>query len=368
MPGFDIAIIGAGPAGAATALALARRGYLVALLEQSNYDLPRVGETLPPSIRKLLVQLGVWERFLQQNHSPAFGVRSIWGRDETYSNDFIFNPYGAGWHVTRPAFDSMLTLAARDAGAKIHMGARLRTCVRDPAGAWLLDGVNLRAKFLVDATGRNSSIARRLGARRRKCDRLIGVAGFFASESGARDSFTLIESIETGWWYSAQLPDRKLVAAFMTDADLRRDWKDMLGLAPHTAARLDRHTLTGDLLLRSAESSILEPAAGDRWLAVGDAASAFDPLSSQGIYAALDSGLCAAAAIDSHFKGDTAACAAYAASVGHHFDKYLQTQATYYNRELRWPDSPFWKRRVTRVPSTRKPYPNNNLPHLSPTP
>ena len=61
---FDVLVAGGGPAGSTIALDLSRRGFRVAVIEQSAYDDFRVGETVPPEIRRLLAALGVWEQFL----------------------------------------------------------------------------------------------------------------------------------------------------------------------------------------------------------------------------------------------------------------------------------------------------------------
>jgi flavin-dependent dehydrogenase len=99
-------------------------------------------------------------------------------------------------------------------------------------------------------------------------------------------------------------------------------------------------------LVVAANTSRLDHVAGKNWLAVGDAAMALDPLSSQGVYNALQSGLIAAQAIDSALAGDVTAPQKYAASVEEDYDACLETRAYYYAAETRWPDSPFWQRRV----------------------
>src|SRR5688572_11234517 len=105
---FDVAIIGGGPAGTSSAIALARTGRSVAVLERSGYEEARIGETLPPEARVPLVRLGVWDRFLEQGHARSPGTASAWGREELEENDFIFNPFGNGWHLDRRRFDAML--------------------------------------------------------------------------------------------------------------------------------------------------------------------------------------------------------------------------------------------------------------------
>src|SRR5215470_14463430 len=93
----DVAVLGAGPAGCATAISLARRGYSVVLIERSEYHGDRVGETLPPAICRPLASLGVWDLFRTGHHSASFGIHSAWGQHDLHVNDFIFNPYGHGW-------------------------------------------------------------------------------------------------------------------------------------------------------------------------------------------------------------------------------------------------------------------------------
>jgi 2-polyprenyl-6-methoxyphenol hydroxylase-like FAD-dependent oxidoreductase len=127
-------VVGGGPAGAASALALRSRGFSVVVLERSDYRDVRIGETLPPSIRKLLVSLGVWDQFLAEKHSPSYGIRSAWGQDYLYDNDFIFNPYGMGWHVDRARFDAMLARNAERAGAKLYRRAQLMSCAENGIG------------------------------------------------------------------------------------------------------------------------------------------------------------------------------------------------------------------------------------------
>lgn len=361
--------MGGGPAGSATALALARRGCAVVVIERSDFEDMRIGETLPPAIKSLLAKLGVWERFLRENHSLSFGIHSAWGRPGLYANDFIFNPYGMGWHVDRARFDAMLAQAAENVGVHVLRGAQLISIQERARNGWRVEvgaeGKQLQweSQFLIDATGRASTLAGKLGASRKSCDHLIGVVAFFTPDlrDYAPSHATLVEAVEEGWWYSALLPDRRIAVAYMTDADIyaqrskksRYSWRKELQETQHTKLRLYGWRPASVPRVVSANSSHLDKAAGKNWLAIGDAAMAFDPLSSQGVYKALETGLQGAEAICNRLSGDAEAFLKYAAQLEEHFDRYLAVRAYYYSKERRWLNSSFWKRRHAVASSSK---------------
>jgi flavin-dependent dehydrogenase len=333
----------------------------VVIIEKSAYGKPRIGETLPPRIQPLLVSLGVWEQFLVQKHLPSFGIHSAWGRAELYENNFIFNPYGSGWHLDRAHFDSMLAQAAGQAGVMQWCNARLVHMSDLGKDGWDVTVAcaethsSFRTKFMVDATGRAAALARRQGARRLMYDRLIGVVGFFTTDSShpMTTSYTLIESIERGWWYTAALPDGITVAVLMTDADLYAEgsrasahhWRDQLEKSTYTRSFLGSSIPLAGLRIVAANSSRLDYIAIKNLLAIGDAAMAFDPLSSQGVFKAVESGLRAARAIHDNFSDRSRALAEYERAVHEDFNQYLHTREFYYSQEERWSKSIFWRRR-----------------------
>jgi flavin-dependent dehydrogenase len=228
--------------------------------------------------------------------------------------------------------------------------------------AWRLDiagGTRLCARFVVDATGRSAVFARRAGARVAYADRLVGFARFFQQPAGG-DPRTLVEAFAEGWWYTAGLPDGLCVAACMTDVDLARrlrlgepsHWSRLLESTTHVGERLRVASPHGPLIVRPAASGRLDPAAGEDWLAVGDAASVFDPLSSQGIFKALRSGTFASYAIaDRLLRGDDSGLQRYRDYVREEFRSYLRARERYYGTERRWPASEFWNRRIRVRPS-----------------
>ncbi|MET0398616.1 MAG: tryptophan 7-halogenase, partial [Longimicrobiaceae bacterium] len=346
-----------GPAGAAAALTLLRYTPLrVAVVEGSGYEAARVGETVPPGMLPLLAYLGVDAAFLADGHLPAYESRAAWGTPHAVTRDFLFTGRGDGWHLDRARFDRTLTERVVEAGGTVLSPARVTGCEGAP-GAWRVavserggPASHLFARYVVDATGKRASLARRLGARRRVHDRLVGVTTYWLGEGGDRSRATLVESVRDGWWYSAALPDGRLVAALMTDVEVVRSrglhrtdaLAEMLADAPLSRARLEGTQPTGSPVVRPAHSQILRPAIGDGWIAAGDAAASFDPLSSMGIGHALSSGIQAARVAHDALEHGGRLGAGYDAAVERHFGEFLALRRAHYSAERRWPDSPFW--------------------------
>jgi flavin-dependent dehydrogenase len=364
---FDVVILGGGPAGCATALALTRfGGCRVLVVEAGRYDAIRIGESVPPDIRVVLEQLGVWAEFLTENHEPCLGSCSCWGADELGYNDFLFNPLGNGWHLDRKRFDCFLAREVVQRGHVLRTGTRVRRCERVGGNGFLLRlnggdgaGLTIRTRFVVDATGMRSSFARSMGASRRFLDQLICVTAFFElSGSASFSRLTMLEAVEYGWWYAAKLPDRRLAVAVASDADIikrnelrsRDGFLGRLQATRHIAAELTGCRFIDDSQLTcAAPSFFLDKVAGNGWLAAGDAASAYDPISSQGIHKALSDGIHAAETIAACLNGNDTGLAEYQTSIERRFLQYLENRNYFYGAEQRWPRSAFWAKRQART-------------------
>ncbi|HET6935702.1 MAG TPA: NAD(P)/FAD-dependent oxidoreductase [Candidatus Angelobacter sp.] len=358
MKRFDVAIVGGGPAGSTLGLLLARSGCSVAVLERTDHSDFRIGESLPPAVEPRLRRLALWERVVATHPQPVAGVLSAWGSDELHSSSFITSPQLQGWHIDRSRFDAALSAAAEQAGARVSRRCAVQALRRIQSGSWLLDLASgpersqLEAQFVVDASGRTAEIARKTGAHRVQIDNLVGISSVF-TKSESMHLPSLVEARPDGWWYTAQLPDDRVVAIFFTDADVcaREGLTDpevyrcLWQQTEHTRARLNDAMPSGSLRVFPAATHRLYSASGDGWLAIGDAAIGRDPLSSSGIDFALASAERAFFALQAIAAGDTHSLAAYDADLQRDFGAYIKQRTAFYSMEQRWPDAIFWARR-----------------------
>ena len=322
------------------------------MIESSRYDGDRIGETLPPHVRPVLEHLGVREA-AARSACEVHGTAAAWGDGVVRPNDFVFGGRGPGWHVDRSAFDAILSSEAEASGATVRRGTRVEG-VEGEAGRWRVrtSAGRVAARFVVDATGHGAAVARERGARILDVDRLVAYARFF-ERGGAGDPRTVVEAFADGWWYTAGLPGGRRIVACVTDADLGRrlglrdagTWSAALGRTRHVGESVRHGDADGPLVVRPMHSRRLDRAGGPGWLAVGDAATSLDPLSSQGIFKALRSGIFGAYAAADALAERAGASALYDRHVAAEFDGYLRARALFYEQETRWPDCEFWRRR-----------------------
>lgn len=359
MTEYDIIILGGGPAGAVAGMQLAKEGLRVLILEADNFEGPRVGETLPPNFRETIVSIGLEAEFKAQQHKAAYAFGSAWGTDQATYSSHMEDPYGQGWHINRAKFDKMLFEQACQKGSIGIQNCRILSVESLPNQEWQVEWIDSSGKqraqgrFLLNACGRKNVFHKRMKDESIVYDELAAVALIIQAYTFKPET-ALIESVEAGWWYSSPLPNGNAIVMLITDLDLitsmrltdLNHWLKEVKKAPHTGKRLDQYDDAGTLFVRPAFSHRISQVRAVNYLPIGDALVSFDPLNGAGIIRAIQTATGAARVVQRHFSGDQEAVPEFIAAVGELYEDYLDNRKTFYALEKRWPNAPFWARRL----------------------
>lgn len=344
----DVLIIGGGPAGAVASRELARAGLRTLLVDDTPPGRPKIGESLLAAALPILRHLGLEDWAGRSRPLANVGNVSSWGEDELVATDFIRDPHGAGWHLDRALFDQCLREAAIEAGT--HFCVSRVSAISATPSAWqvrLADQV-VTATWLIDASGRARILTRKLGIPKGKDEPLISLHAW--GRNFTEDGRSLVESVPEGWWYTAALPNGLRVAALQV-TPAHAAWLLRQPAGWHQSLKRTRHVSQWCKLDETwcapqsadATATWASQTYGQNWLAVGDAALCFDPLSSQGLFNALYTGLRGAQALLQSRGQDEKPLAAYGSRLAEIRQAYRRQVLFYYGQERRWQRFPFWQ-------------------------
>lgn len=334
----DVAIIGGGPAGSATATRLARAGLKVVLFERERFPRFRIGESLPPLNLPILYDLGLKDemerRFIRKyaaNFADRYGARqSRYAFAQAINKDY---PYA--YQVERAEFDAMLLHSAIQHGALVYQPWSVREVLFDSARAVGLtarseDGrsLTLHCPMVVDASGRSAFLGGRLGIKR---DIPLDSRTAFYSHfehveryAGERAGDIRIVAFDHGWFW--MIPFKGIttsVGMVVTDDYLKTRQQDAAAqatcaaaaehdgsdaavvgsVAPLNDAFLQRSIAATPFVqerMRHATqkfparsignfSYVMQRYAGDGYVLVGDAGAFLDPVFSSGVFLTMKS-------------------------------------------------------------------------------
>ncbi|MDQ3120648.1 MAG: NAD(P)/FAD-dependent oxidoreductase [Verrucomicrobiota bacterium] len=285
---FDVAMVGAGPAGTSCATFCAQAGLRTLVLEREIFPREKVcGDCLNPSCTPVLERLGVAERVRALPHGALRRVDFIAIGGRTVSVDL---PPDAEIAVKRSLFDQLLLRRAVEAGAVAQEGATVSALV-PPASQqepWAITagGKSFEAQVLVAADGRNSTVARMLGMLPRIARERVGLQTHLPLPPGFGPRVVL-QFLPEGYSGQAPVGDDQLnlclVGKPSAMPSLRRWAETGFGVAH------DQNWRTITPLRRAAL-----PPAQKRLFLIGDAARVVEPFTGEGIYYALRSGELAA--------------------------------------------------------------------------
>jgi flavin-dependent dehydrogenase len=305
----DVLVIGGGPAGSTIATLLARQGRRVVLLEKDHHPRFHIGESLLPGNVELFDRLGVLDQ-VEKIGMPKFGIEFVPpDGDERSCVEFSegWDPSrNSAWQVRRSELDELLFRNAAAQGALTVEGARVRQVDFDADGAsvqaTLEDGTKRgwRARFVVDASGRDTVLATKFRSKQKNPDHnSTALFGHFRNARrlpGKREGNISICWFEHGWFWFIPLADGTTSVGAVCwayylkarDKPLKEYFHDTIAMCPELHDRLKTATLVDDAVHATGNFAYASThATGERYLLVGDAFTFIDPMFSSGVFLAM---------------------------------------------------------------------------------
>jgi len=358
-PAFDVVVIGAGPAGAASARLLASWGYSVLVLTRSTSGSPALAESLPPSCRKVFEAVGVQNAIDSAGFLMTDGNQFCW--DSGMPKVALFGGERTGYQVNRKAFDEVLLTEAVKAGVGVQTGVTVRSVSlsnsgrRDSAvgrtndGSWHRtdwgsmrnelrnevsvhssrmtvagrtdDGgeVLVHARMVLDCSGRAGVVARRYREHVSLSQSTLALIGIWRRNDGwpfsdgvsSNQTQTIVEAYSDGWAWSVPVSSIHRYMTVMVDprklgpdrnASLLSRYLSELRKTKYLASLTEGASLDRAPWARNASQYGAERFGGEHFLLVGDAATFIDPLSSFGVKKAMTSGWLAAVVTNTRLR------------------------------------------------------------------
>jgi flavin-dependent dehydrogenase len=340
----DVLVIGGGPAGSTAAALLAGRGYRVTLFEKARHPRFHIGESLLPANLPLLAQLGVADEV------KAIGMEK-WGVEfvspvHEHRQSFLYTEamnkgMPMAYQVRRSEFDRILIRNASRRHARVVEGCQVQDVhfLPDDGGAKVqarhdnggLEAV--RARFVLDASGRDTFLGNRLKAKQRNTKH--NSAALYAHFTGARrhpgkkEGDISIFWFEYGWFWFIPLADGVTSVGAVVwphylktrrGKPLDQFFRETIALCAPLQERLQDAQLASPVEATGNYSYACNHTHGSSYLLLGDAYAFIDPVFSSGVMLAMKSAFAAADTVDVCLRHPERAAAALRA-----FDGILRT-------------------------------------------
>ena len=316
----DVLVVGGGPAGATISALLAERGRHVVVVEKDRHPRFHIGESLLPLNLPLFDRLGVRAE-IERTAMHKYGVEFV----SPYHGKKVTYEFGRAWdkrfpysfQVRRSAFDHLLLKNAAAKGAEVFEDCRVVGIdFSEDGGAHVEardnDGGTRRwnASFVVDASGRDTFLAPRAGAKER--NRKNDSAAMFGHFAGARrlpgkaEGNISIVWFDNGWFWFIPLSDGTTSIGAVCPSnffktrttDLTSFFMSVIASCPEIADRLKDAELIGSVTATGNYSYNATTITGRNFILVGDACAFIDPVFSTGVYIAMMTAFMGADAVE----------------------------------------------------------------------
>lgn len=357
---YDIVIIGAGIAGCISAMYLYQNLKIVVI----NKDLKtneKIYETLVASSKRFFSELKIED--VLNNFSEISGTQSYWGSETAYFTDALKNPEGASILVEKNEFTQRLRQKLVEKKIEKITDTILQISKENDGWEIKLKNKTIKTDFIIDASGRTNLIKKQLQISKENMDKLVGLHAILPEKLNL--DYSIIYPDNSGWFYFLPISEYKTYVSYFTDSDLWNK-KDLISskLIFQKLQQINNQnkiSFTSDfkniefLKIKASHTSVLDKVVGTNWVAVGDAALTFDPLSSSGMYNALIMSKFISEALK-NLKQAKYSNSEFGEQVYQFYkriwDHYTKDYELFYGSEMRFPNAEFWKRRSFNTPVT----------------
>ena len=355
---YDVAIIGGGPAGSTAAALLARAGRHVIVFEREKFPRFHIGESLLPFSMKAFTRLGLHEKLLRAGFLKKYGGEIMGACSDTGTKFYFKDGYRSqtdhAYQVTRGDFDKVLLDHAAESGAEVHEetmveGVEFSNDAVDLAVRSNGTSHSIRARYLVDASGRASILGRQFKIKKtyehlQKLSIFAHYDGVWRAEGIDGTLTVLIRAVDRWFWLIPLTAQRTSVGVVLDSETFRKSKlsaEDFLQQALAEQPTIDKRMINARRVSKvyveadfSYRSACLH---GDRWLLTGDAAGFIDPIFSSGVFLAVFSGEKCADALNrvlDHSRKAKRLFAKYERSLNRAMDIYLRFVDAWYTKEF----------------------------------
>jgi flavin-dependent dehydrogenase len=352
---FDVAIIGGGPAGSSAGTLLAKAGRRVVIFEKAKFPRFSVGESTLPAILNTLERMGVREKIDAGGFLIKYGgeiVSACGQRVRFYFRNGFKAKRPTAYQVLRSEFDRILLEHAAESGCEVRQETSVDSFELSIGGVTLSPGnggPSVRAKYLLDCSGRNCLIGNRFRLKQSLPNlRKFSLYAYYEGvgrEEGPDGTLTRMVRTKNSWFWMIPLKGNTTSIGVVMDTEKFRSMKmspeealshciaeqPVVNEWMEKARRVTNVYATGDFSYRNKHLF------GDRWLLAGDAAGFIDPVFSSGVYLALLSGEKAADALNlvlDRPEKRAKAFRSYEQRISHVLDLYLRWATAWYTQEF----------------------------------